>query len=350
MRDTTLFREFLTGLFALAALVGLAATLMLFGETANILERNYRFTVVLGNSAGLGETSPVRLNGVKVGQIKSAKVRTPPAVGVELLVEIKSSIRIPRCAIVSIDKGFVGDASLDFVLQPGEDPAALAAVIQPDEVFDGGSPLTMIERITSTLEKPLQRLTATADEIEKMAATYTRVGERLNEMLEPRTPEDVEQGKDPNVRSTLARLDKALASADHWLGDEQLRSRASDLVVRADAALADVSELAKRWTATAEKAEGTLAQVESVADETRGSVREVAAQAVAMLSSAQDAAGSLTTALEQATNGPGTVGQLMQNPDLYNSVRSAADRLDKVLVELQLLVEKYRTEGIPLKL
>jgi len=350
MTKSPLFKEFLTGVFALAALIGLAVTLILFGETANILQRHYRFTVLLGNSAGLGETSPVRLNGVKVGQIKRAVVRTPPEIGVELLVEVRRDVQIPTCARVSIDKGFVGDASLDFLLEPGTAPEAMKTVIQGGTVFDGGSPLTMLDRITSTIEKPLQRLTSTADSIEKMAATYTEVGERLKDMLEPRTPQDVDGGKAPNIRSTMARLDAALAGADKWLGDEELRVKAKQLVERTDKALTDVSTLAERWTQTAGKADSAMAKIEDVADETKAQVGSVARQAVSMLNKAEEAAGTLTQTMEQASKGPGTVGQLMQNPDLYNSMRSAADRLDKVLVELQLLVEKYRTEGIPLKL
>ena len=47
--------------------------------------------------------------------------------------------------------------------------------------------------------------------------------------------------------------------------------------------------------------------------------------------------------------GEGTVGQLARNPELYNSVKDAADRLEMALRELQLRVQKYKDEGIPSK-
>jgi len=40
----------------------------------------------------------------------------------------------------------------------------------------------------------------------------------------------------------------------------------------------------------------------------------------------------------------------MQNPDLYRSLKDASDRLNQTLEEVQLLVEKFKTEGVPLKL
>jgi phospholipid/cholesterol/gamma-HCH transport system substrate-binding protein len=350
MTKNPLFKEFLTGVLAIAAIAGLCVLLVLFGETANILERHYRFTVHLAHSAGLGETSPVTLNGVKVGQVKRSRVRAAPAVGVELVVEIKRSVQIPRVARVGVDKGFVGDASLEFIVDPGTPPERLAEAIKEGEVFDGGAPLTMVDRITNTIEKPLQRLTATAESIERLAGTYTEVGERIKEMLEPRTPADVDAGKQPNLRSTLARLDSALVGAEAWLNDEALRTRARDLLARAEQVMNDVGELSRRWQATAEKVDVAVAQVGSASRDVRAQVERVAGEAAAMLSRAQDAAAALTEALTAATRGPGTVGQLMQNPDLYNSLRSTSDRLDKVLVELQLLIEKYKAEGVPIKL
>ena len=42
----------------------------------------------------------------------------------------------------------------------------------------------------------------------------------------------------------------------------------------------------------------------------------------------------------------GSLGQFMNNPDLYRSLNSAAERLDKALTELQLLLQKFKAEGI----
>ena len=79
-------------------------------------------------------------------------------------------------------------------------------------------------------------------------------------------------------------------------------------------------------------------------------VTELSDSAVATLRKAEDAAGKLAGALDLATNGQGTMGQLMNNPDLYNSLKDATTRLDKALTEFQLLAEKFRTEGVRLKL
>ena len=54
--------------------------------------------------------------------------------------------------------------------------------------------------------------------------------------------------------------------------------------------------------------------------------------------------------LDATAKGEGTFGKLLTNPDLYDSLKDATDRLDKALAEFQLLAEKFRTEGVRLRL
>ena len=56
----------------------------------------------------------------------------------------------------------------------------------------------------------------------------------------------------------------------------------------------------------------------------------------------------LDVVLKQASEGEGTVGQLMSNPDLYRSLEEAARRLDRTLEQLELLLQKIRDEGLQL--
>ena len=46
-----------------------------------------------------------------------------------------------------------------------------------------------------------------------------------------------------------------------------------------------------------------------------------------------------------ASEGQGTAGQLLNNPDLYNSLNDAAVRLNRTLTDLQVLIQQLRAEG-----
>jgi phospholipid/cholesterol/gamma-HCH transport system substrate-binding protein len=336
-------RDFLTGLFALAGLLGLMLMLLLFGELAEFGERFYTFHVHLTNAGGLTGTSVVTLNGVKVGQVLDTEVGEPPALGANLKVRVRQKVGIPKVAKISIEKGLVGDASLEFTIPTDATAEALKDMIKEDQTFEGGEPASTLARLASSIEKPLSRFASTADNIDKLAATYNTLGERLIEMVEPRTPADVDSGKAPNIRSTIARADQALAGASKLLADEQLVKDTKAVITKANDLMDKAHALADSWTRTA-------ATVDKQAKRVGDSVDALAGQAAGTLRTTDKAAAELAEALEKVNRGDGTAGQLMNNADLYNSLRDAAQRLDHALAEFQLLIEKYRTEGIPLHL
>ncbi len=345
-----LIRDFLTGLFALGTLAGLSVTLILFGARLGLGGGVYRFHVHLANGAGLVETSPVTLNGIKIGKVVGAKVATPPDVGAQIELEVRADVKIPNIAVVSVDKGLIGDSFIEFSVQPGLSAEQWADVVKPGDTFEGGNPQTMFARISTMLEKPLATLDETAGSIKRLAKTYADLGDELSDMMQSRTLADVEGGgKAPNIRSTVARLDAALSSANKWLGDDALRGQAKDAVARANQSLDSLSELIATWKTAGTKVDSSLDKVTAVAEDAKVSFQQTAATAIETLRKADVAAGNLAQAIESVNKGEGTLGQLSRNPDLYNSLRSAADRLDKVLVEVQLMVEKYKAEGIPIK-
>jgi phospholipid/cholesterol/gamma-HCH transport system substrate-binding protein len=335
MKIQPVIRDFLTGAVALFGLVGTVIVLILFGEFADTGRKYYNFTLHVPSAGGLSDTSAVTLNGVKVGQVTGTAVLPPPANGAEIKVKIYDDVKIPKLVTVSIDKGFVGDASLEFRVPAAATAGQLTQVIEPESVFEAGEASSTLERLASSIQKPLQRFGQTAEKIEKLADTYTAVGERVNELLEPRTLADVQAGKEPNIRSTIARADVALARATAVISDEELVGEAKRVLARANTVMDDVSGLAKTWTNTAANLDKN--------------VNTITADATGTLQATQKAATELAAAIETINKGQGTMGQLLQNPDLYNSLRDAAQRLDRALNEVQMLVEKYRAEGLPLK-
>ncbi len=345
-----LIRDFLVGLTALLGLAGLIITLMLVGELGRLKGGQYTFVVTMTNSAGITDTSPVTLNGVRVGQVRELRVRALPATGAEIQVRVREGVVIPRAARVSINSSFVGDGSLEFSVPQGLSPAEASQIILPDEVFDAGSPQTMFGRIEDAISGPIARFGTAVKKFEDFADTYIEVGQRVSEMLEPRTLEEVAAGKPANVRSTIARLDQAIASANTWLADEALRTQIRDTVAKAPKVMDEVSALTQTWKKTAEDLSKTSAGVDTSVEKITQRLDEISVQTLSMLRTAEKAAGEMATTLEAARAGPGTLGQLMQNPDLYRSLKDASDRLNKTLEEVQLMVEQFKAEGVPLKL
>ena len=46
----------------------------------------------------------------------------------------------------------------------------------------------------------------------------------------------------------------------------------------------------------------------------------------------------------KANAGEGSLGMMLNNPDLYNALTDAAVRLERTLVEIQLFIQKVKAE------
>lgn len=339
-------RDFVTGATAIAGLTALAVMLILFGETKNIFTKTYEFDLRLPAAGGMREGAPITLNGVRIGQVRKATILDAPERGVDLRLRINDGVKIPHAVTVAIDKSFVGEAVLDFAIPLDASPADLAALIKPDEVIQDKAVTSLFGQLTDMVQEPLNKLSRAADKIEALAVTYNDAGKeiqsvakRVNDLLEPRTIADVAGGKPANLPSTIARVDAALAGADKWLNDEQLRTDAKQLVQKGQTVMADASTLVKSWTTTGESVQQTVTQANAKLSTALDTIQSTA-------SKADKAADEFAKLLEGINQGKGTAGQLATNPDLYNSLKDAAVRLDRALSEFQSLMEKVKAEGI----
>ncbi len=178
--------------------------------------------------------------------------------------------------------------------------------------------------------------------VQELNVTYDEVGKRVSALLEPRTTADVATGSPPNVPSTLARIDAAVGNANQWLGDAELQTDAKGLVKQASTVLTDASDAVQQWRTTGKTVDDHVAKAgENLAG--------TSTRLNASLDTLDEAAREARQTMRTLNSGQGTLGMLLVNPDLYRSLQSAAERLEKTLVEAQLLIEKYRKEGVPIQ-
>ncbi len=331
-------RDAIIGLTGVLGLAGLAAMLILFGELNWGAPERYEVTLKLNSAQDLRPGSVVTLNGVQIGEITSTSTAPDPRAGVELTMGIVESQRIPKAVDVAVNRDFVGSTKLALVTLPvGEGPEGF---VEPGGSIEGRAE-GLLEQIGTLLDQRIGPFGEAAESVKRLADTYTEVGERLNTMLDP-AGADVSSGGGgaaPNVLRTVAKVEAAVDEAQRWLGDEELRRQFTDAVAQA---------------------ERTLGEIEEAAIEFRDATRELEAQAAgvrgdaqratdAFVSAAQRLDGALVSAqrlLEEARTGEGTLAMLLNDPDVYRNVNNASVRLEQMLLEARLLMQKYRTEGI----
>lgn len=347
-------RDLLTGLTAILGLAGLVIMLILFGETKKYLERTYPVHLAMHTASGLSASSPVLFNGVRIGNVSEMFTGPTPTDDVLVKLNIRRDINLPRTLVGYIEVSFVGDPKLNLSLPPDTTPAEAVNYIPQDAYADGANPAPPIfvqpDSFFSRIEKPLASLTKTAESIDHLALTYVGVGEDLRALLKPRTPGEVDAGAPPTLYSVVARADASLAAAQNWLSDPDLFANVKSTVAKLDTLAGDIrASLAKideTTTAFRDTAKTIDAQVVRVGDTAAQAGQRVGDT----LTRIESATGELNAVLAKVNRGEGSLGQFVNNPDLYRSLDDAARRLSTVLDEARALLEKFKTEGLPLKL
>lgn len=334
-------RNFIVGLTALIGLAGLAFMLLMFGEFTKVTTKTYEITLRMPNAAGLNDGSPIALNGVRVGNVYTARTTPDPRDGVVIVMRIKQPNRVPKDVGVSVSRDFVGDTTLSLTAAKKTD-APDQGFFKPGDEFTASAG-DFMDQITGMIDKRLGGVEEAVASFKKLSETYVRVGERVEEYLEPVTPEQVDSGQAPtNLASTLKRIDRAVAAADKWLNDDQMRE--------------DIRAAARSASSAMERVDGVVTSVNDAAqaisrnsDRIGEGVDEAVKQLNTAMKTLNDTLADVLTITGQINRGKGTIANLLNNPDLYNSLNDAAIRLEKALTEAQLLLEKYRKEGIPIQ-
>lgn len=338
-----LARDFLVGLTALLGAVGIVVILFVTGEARRVFERNYFVTLRLESAAGLTSNSRVLLNGVRVGQIAELRPMLPPATGAQAVLRIRADYQIPSNVMPKLNSALIGDASLDLVIPAGttpEQPKLASGALLPPE---GQAPFRLsglFDGLAEQVQGPLSDLTGEVKRVssnfDTLTKTYTELGERATDLLRPVSPDEAAAGKAPTLATLIASANTAISNANRWLGDDSL--------------LTSVRDSAAKINAFVERADSAVKTLETKASAGLDAITAASNQATPTLRKIQDAAEQLQALTVSINQGQGTLGQLATNPDLYNSLRDAAKRLDRTLTELQLLIEKSKAEGIPIRL
>jgi phospholipid/cholesterol/gamma-HCH transport system substrate-binding protein len=334
--------EFLVGLTVLLGLLGVSFLLMRFGEISGVARDAYPVYLEMPDASGLNRASRAMLNGVPIGTIDDLKTTADPRGGVIVTILVDKGFRIPRDVEVSLDRGLVGEATLSFRTKPLVPGAADPGVLGEGETLRATAK-GMMDEIAAMLEEKLSGFAGAAEDFKKLSESFMRAGDRLYEALSPRTPDEVDRGEAAaNLMSTVARFDLAVRDAREWVGDAGVRTDVKASAAKFRALLDEGAAAVEAWTKAAE----TLStRADRLGDDAGAAMREFSAAARSLNETVLE----VQSLAAKINRGEGTAGMFVNNPDLYRSLNDPAVRLERALAEAQLLIEKYRKEGIPLR-
>jgi phospholipid/cholesterol/gamma-HCH transport system substrate-binding protein len=166
--------ELMVGLFLLIGFGLLGGLVLQFGKFSDRLRGQYTLTVVFDDASGVIKGSEVRMGGAKIGQVADLP-ELNDSVQVEVLLAIRSSIRIPQGSTFQINSATLLGDKLIVVIPPVDRGLGFIA---PDSRLAGGAStgLDALQSNAESLGKDVSRI------IQRAEATFNKVDSAVNDI------------------------------------------------------------------------------------------------------------------------------------------------------------------------
>jgi phospholipid/cholesterol/gamma-HCH transport system substrate-binding protein len=335
-------RDIIVGMTAIAGIAGVGFLMFLFGYIPKFLEPGYTVKVHFVQAGGLNSASRVILDGLDIGRLTKLDLQQPPKRGIVMTALIREEFNIPKDVKVTVASKLLGGSPvLAFYTKDLTDEQITHILPKDGTAYLEGQLSSMLAEVTEKLQgyldPAINNLSKVAEDFASLSRQWTQVGANIAQMTEPRTLDDVDAGKAAaNLNTLLVRADKRMAelkstidNINKFVGDDQLK--------------ADIKNLVKQTTTTAQAWEKTATQTQERTAAVTKKLYSVADDMSAAIQSAQKL-------LDTAATGKGTVGKLLNDAALYQNLNDAVNRLNGTLDEARLLIQKIKAEGVNVNL
>ena len=255
---------------------------------------------------GLAESSPVEINGYKVGVVQS--IDFLDAVSGKLLVafSVNRDFKLPRMTVAEIVPiSLLGGMKVQFVYGNG-----------PGTYSEGDTiPGRLAESIIDVVETELMPV---KDRITNLLIVLDSVIASVDEVMN----EDFKK----NLGGTMANLNNTTGSLGNILGSKEAELKAT---------IDNLNKFSQMLSENSGKMNNTFSNLESISDTLAAA--DIYGSVAKLKSSLEQAA----VLMDNLNNGKGTAGQFMTNDTLYTNLTNSLESLNAFLVDLKANPKRY---------
>jgi phospholipid/cholesterol/gamma-HCH transport system substrate-binding protein len=309
----------------------------LFGKLP-VWQKYYTLYVLFPEAPGVTRDTPVRKFGILIGRVSDVNFaeddpRLADKLGAVVTLKIRQDVRLRRSEVCRLNATLLGDAVLTFV--PSSAPED-DKFLQDDDLIQGmvaSNPLQVLSNLEGGLSRGIDSLSGAGNEVAVLARN-------VNSLL---MSNDEQIGR--IIQKTEKSLDSfqlALSSIDSVLGDEQIRDDLRRSIAEAPRLMAETRQAMAGLQEAAGLVNNNLRNLE-------GFTKPLGDRGEGLIAKVDESVGRLDELLEQFVNfsralneSEGTLGQLVNNPDLYQHLEKAACNIEHLTRELRPIVRDAR--------
>ena len=294
-------REVKIGIFAVLMILAAWAGIR-FLQGLDIFSRNAVYYAAYDQISGLQAASPITMKGVKIGTV--ARISFDPARSENVVLEltVKRQYRIPEDSEARIySDGLMGGKAIE-IIYGGSD-----RYLETGDTLRSARDRDLMDMAGSELEFFKQKISQVTDKL-------TRTLDNVNLLLETNAG---------HISGTLEHLD----------------AMSGDMAAVLDSQKLNLENAVRNLTAFSEVLGENAPRVDSMMHNLNRMTAELADAGFAR--QLAETVGEMNSLLEQVRQGGGTVGRLIGDPALYESLTRASDNLASLLADLEQYPGRY---------
>jgi phospholipid/cholesterol/gamma-HCH transport system substrate-binding protein len=293
-------REIKVGMFFAIALFILATIIFIVGDFSTLFRgEGYPLYADFESAAGLERKTVVKMAGVKIGLVKEIRLKGFRA---EVLFDIEKGVEIYKDSTAMLASlGLLGEKYIEII--PGEGPE----ICQPGDTIQSLTPVSF-DQMGSLLMS--------------VGEDISEVGKTLKEMLGGEEPKMNFQQILQNL-SVLTKDLKELTQENKGTLSNGIQS-STQTIQRFDRRVEDI----------ADNLDELIGVMKNMLEENRGNIADSTEKLTRLIEEAEAALKQLNEALGKVNRGEGTLGKLIQNPELYERAEKTLSEVEKATAQV----------------
>ena len=287
-----------------AALVisGLLLIVFLFNylKGENLLDSSRKFYVIYENIEGLETSSPVTINGFKVGRVQTIELEKNTTGSLRVMLLLEDEFEFSKNSEAQLyENGLIGGKAI-----------AIIPVYDNAEIAKSGDVLkSSVKPGLSALLN--QTLTPLQEKIETVMVSADSVLRNINDVFDEQTK--------ANLKNSIAQLNNTITSFKST--SASLNSLITDNQEKLDNTLTNVDNISSNLS----KISDSLASVDLAKT----------------IKNLESTIGNFDQVLSSIENGEGSIGKLLKDDGLYENLEGASKQLEELLEDMKLNPKRY---------
>ncbi|MEE9438772.1 MAG: MlaD family protein [Saprospiraceae bacterium] len=303
-----------------------------FLQGKNLLTQSFTFKTILSDVTQLTKSSPVNINGYKVGSILSIKINPDNLEEMIVVFEIEDDFKIPKDAIIELmSDGIVAGKALRIKMKKqctGADCAVDGDVFQ-------GKVLGLIGSMVTTSE--IKEYTSAI--VGELKTAFEGVGTADGKGAMNKTIQD--------LQATMANLVEMTASVDRLvrLSTKGLANTMNNMDVITSNLAANNQQITSMLTnfnsVSRQLKDANLGNTIAKSTEAVNETKNVMTQLKTTILKTEEVMTDLNSVIKKASDGDGTLAKLMNDKSLYTNLEMTSKNMSLLLQDLRLNPGRY---------